>query len=290
MSNSWCPSILANRGKAKMSCYTRMDGFRRLRKYWGGNYLPIKKKQSGSCCSRTWLILGATSIIAEKYAHEVAKNGHNLILAGRNLAQLEIIAADLSLRYHVNCQIIGVDFSHEINNLIKFLQASTMEIDLFIAHAQTTVNNELNYAKINDLILVNILSTVQIINAYLQKSQTKYHLFFLSSVAACRGRAKNSLYGASKKAIETYLAGLQQQAAANHANLLITIARLGFIDTKQTYGLSGIFYVATPTKCAAKCWQAMSANKRLLYYPAFWYLLCNIINVLPFFLYKRIKE
>ena len=97
--------------------------------------------------------------------------------------------------------------------------------------------------------------------------QKQHTILYLSSVAACRGRAKNSLYGASKTAIEIYLQGLQQAATKQQH---ITIARLGFIDTKQTYGVPGIFYAAPPKECAEACWKAIKRKKRLFYFPKFW--------------------
>jgi len=53
--------------------------------------------------ARTWVILGATSIIAEEFAHMAARSGNALILVGRNLSQLNILASDIRLRYAVAC-------------------------------------------------------------------------------------------------------------------------------------------------------------------------------------------
>ena len=235
--------------------------------------------------AKTWLILGATSIIAEEFAHLAAQAGQSLILVARNTTQLEMIAADIRLRYQIDCEVFFTDFSADLTKIMTLFQQEKKELALFIAYSKILENSELTREMIKELININILSTTEIINAYLHKPQAEHRLIFLSSVAACRGRAKNSLYGASKAAIEIYLEGLQQSA---NKDLQITIARLGFIDTVQTFGAPGIFYASPPKACAKACWQASQKGKHLVYHPFFWRFIMGIISRLPYFLYKRI--
>lgn len=236
---------------------------------------------------RTWVILGATSIIAEKFAHIVARSGHQLLMVGRQQKQLQIIANDIMLRYNINCDILVVDLIEQVDKLITVFKTTESELDLFIAHSDFTDNEHLNVETITHLIRLNILTTTLIIHSYLNRQQKEHHLLFLSSVAACRGRSKNSLYGASKASIEVYLQGLQQAASNNQH---ITIARLGFIDTKQTYGLPGIFYAAPPESCAKACCKALMRRRRIFYYPYFWRMIMAVITRLPFFLYKKMGK
>ncbi|MCW8469190.1 SDR family NAD(P)-dependent oxidoreductase [Fluoribacter gormanii] len=233
---------------------------------------------------RTWVILGATSIIAEKFAHIAAQSGHQLLLVGRQQKQLDLIANDIKLRYQVSCDVLVLDLIEQVNDLLAVFKKENRELDLLIAHSDFTDNDHLNIETISQLIKVNILTTTLLIHTYLSRQQKEYNLLFLSSVAACRGRAKNSLYGASKANIEIYLQGLQQAASSNQH---ITIARLGFIDTKQTYGIPGIFYAAPPDGCAQACWNALIHKKRMFYYPYFWKIIMGIITRLPFFVYKK---
>ena len=236
--------------------------------------------------NRTWVITGATSNIAKELAHLAALAGHALILVGRDPKQLSVIAADIRLRYRVSCEALIQDFSEDIRPLKAHLERCPDEVDLVIAHSLMINNEKLNSEQIAALIKVNIESTIQLIHTYWHKPQSKHQLLFLSSVAAARGRAKNSLYGASKAAVEVYLQGLQQSASKTQH---ITIARLGFIDTKLTFGEPGIFYAATPKSCAKACWHALSARKRIFYFPFFWRFIMTIIRCLPFFVYKRMK-
>lgn len=235
---------------------------------------------------RTWVILGATSLIAEHFAHIAAKNNCNLRLIGRDVEQLNLIAQDIQLRFNVSCELLVCDLAQNKNLLLTIFDDIKSEFDLFIAQSDFSENDGLTPESIDNLIKINTVSSLVLINHYLNIKQKEHRIIYLSSVAACRGRAKNSLYGGSKAAVELYLQGLQQTATPAQR---ITIARLGFIDTKQTYGLPGIFYAAPPKDCAQACWKAMSQNKRLFYFPKFWWLIMTIIRNLPFFIYKKMK-
>ncbi|KTD16510.1 SDR family NAD(P)-dependent oxidoreductase [Legionella jordanis] len=235
---------------------------------------------------RTWLILGASSVIAEEFANLAALAKNDLILVGRNLKQLEIIAANIRLRHGIDSTVLCIDFASDIRNLLDLLGQQSQEFDLFIAHSVMTQNAHLSAHAIDELLHTNVVSTVQIIHSYLQRIQKSFHIVFLSSVAACRGRNKNSLYGGSKAAVEVYLQGLQQ---TTNKNLHITIAKLGFIDTGQTYGMPGIFYASPPKACAKACWKAMQKGKPQIFHPFFWWPLMKIIKALPFFIYRRLK-
>lgn len=234
---------------------------------------------------RTWIILGATSVIAEQFAHIAAKENYKLRLVGRDLEHLSLICQDIQLRFHVTCELAVCDLNQETEPLLSLFDSLDGECDLFIAHSDFTNNHHLTTASINSIIKINVLSTVSIINYYLHLNQKEHHLLYLSSVAACRGRAKNSLYGGTKAAIEVYLQGLQQAASPTQH---ISIAKLGFIDTKQTYGLPGVFYAAPPQLCAQACWKAVKSKKREFYFPKFWFFIMTIIRSLPFFVYKKL--
>lgn len=234
----------------------------------------------------TWVIIGASSAIAQQFAHCAAEAGHPLLLVGRDKEALELIAADLRLRYHQDCDLLLSDLSTDIIPLLAALDARQEELALFLASSDIIENNALNWENIETMLRVNVISLAQIIHRYWQRNQSQHKLIFLSSVAASRGRTKNSLYGGSKAAIEIYLEGLQQTATPTQD---ITIARLGFIDTVQTYGLPGIFYASPPEACAKACWKAINAHKRFIYHPFFWRYIMMIIKHLPFVLYKRVK-
>lgn len=230
-----------------------------------------------------WIISGATSKIAESFALKAAEEGSELLLVGRGLEDLETIANDIRIRTRVTCDVMVADLAtKDIEPLIEFIQ--TNECFLFIAQAQMIANADLNEKQCSTLIETNCTASVRMINAYLNSKQPFYRIIYLSSVAGDRGRFKNSFYGATKKMVDTYLEGL-----LNTPNSAITIARLGFIDTRLTYGEPGIFYAAKPEECGQYLFLANQKGKNLLYYPKFWFLIMSIIKSLPLMIFKRLK-
>lgn len=236
---------------------------------------------------KRWVIIGATSAIAQAFARQVAADGFNLLLIARDSDELQTIAADCQIRYSVHCDSVCIDLEKDTRHLVNILSQHNDELYLFLAASSILENNALTSQNIDTMLQVNVLSLTQIIHVYWQKQQINHRIIFLSSVAACRGRYKNSLYGGSKALIEIFLQGLQQQSGKTQH---ITIARLGFIDTVQTYGKEGIFYAASPVECARVCYQANSRSKRQFYYPFFWRYIMWIIRHLPFAVYQRLKS
>ena len=57
----------------------------------------------------TVLILGANAGIGRALAEEFAAHQHNLILAGRDLEELQALAADINLRHNVSARAERVD-------------------------------------------------------------------------------------------------------------------------------------------------------------------------------------
>ena len=55
------------------------------------------------------LVLGATSTIARAIASELAMRGFDLALAGRDAAELDLVAADLRARHDVKTSVLLLD-------------------------------------------------------------------------------------------------------------------------------------------------------------------------------------
>ena len=59
--------------------------------------------------SQTWIILGATSTIARAFARKVSERNQNVILAGRDVAELERSAADCKSRGAPEAEVVAFD-------------------------------------------------------------------------------------------------------------------------------------------------------------------------------------
>lgn len=234
---------------------------------------------------KAWFIIGATSTIAKAFCQLLAQQGYTLYLVARDNDELQLMANDLRLRHGSDCHTILLDLK-ENDALLHALQQCPHEYSLLLAASINCANSALTNAAITEMLQVNVISLSQIIHTYWHTEQSQHQILFLSSVAACRGRGKNSLYGGSKATIEVYLEGLQQTAKPGQH---ISIARLGFIDTPQTYGQTGVFHAASPQDCAKACLLALAKGKRFFYFPFFWRYILLIIKKIPHAIYKKLN-
>jgi short-subunit dehydrogenase len=106
-------------------------------------------------------------------------------------------------------------------------------------------------------------------------------------VAGDRGRPSNFVYGSAKAGLNTYLQGLRARLARHGVS--VTTIKAGFMDTAMSYGLPGMFLVASPDSAAKACLQAARKKRNVLYFPFFWWLIMAIIKAIPEGVFKRLK-
>ncbi len=109
----------------------------------------------------------------------------------------------------------------------------------------------------------------------------------ISSVAGDRGRQSNYVYGAAKGALSLYLQGLRNRLYPGGVRV-ITI-KPGFVDTAMTYGLPGLFLVASPQYMGNRIVAALGKSADVVYLPWFWRYIMLIIKLIPEPIFKRMK-
>jgi short-subunit dehydrogenase len=109
----------------------------------------------------------------------------------------------------------------------------------------------------------------------------------VSSVAGDRGRLSNYVYGAAKAGFATYLSGLRNRLTRAGAH--VVTVKPGFTDTAMTWGVEGMFLVASPDKVAAAIDRAITKKKNVIYTPGFWWLIMTIIKLVPEPIFKKLS-
>ncbi|MBI3513387.1 MAG: SDR family NAD(P)-dependent oxidoreductase [Proteobacteria bacterium] len=113
------------------------------------------------------------------------------------------------------------------------------------------------------------------------------HVVVLGSVAGDRGRLKNYVYGSAKAGLAVFTAGLRNRLF--RSGVLVTTVKPGFLDTAMTWGLPGMFLVASPEAAARACLNAALKGREVIYTPAFWALIMLIIRLIPERIFKRLS-
>jgi len=243
--------------------------------------------------SHSVLILGATSAIARGTAAAFAARGDALFLASRDEEELKRIAADMHLRYGVEVRHAFFDAeatdSHEtfFNSVIASLpELSGVVLAFGYLGDQKSARDFKQGAKV---ISSNFTGAASILSYCANYFEVLQHGFIIgiSSVAGDRGRQSNYVYGAAKGALSIYLQGLRNRLHASGVRV-ITV-KPGFVDTAMTYGMPGLFLVASPKDIGKRIVSALDKSPDVVYLPWFWRYIMLIIKHIPEFIFKRMK-
>ena len=237
-------------------------------------------------------LLGATSSIARAMAAQLAARGVELILAGRDLGELESTARDLTLRYGGVARVMAfeaLDFgSHE--DFVAALEAEGIDgVVAVYGLMPDPLAARLEPVGIREMIDVNFASVVSLFERLASGFEARQSGFLcaIGSVAGDRGRASNYLYGSTKAALATYLDGLRVRLAKYGVS--VVGVRPGFVDTPLTWGLPGVRGAASPERVARDVIRGIERNQRVVYTPALWRLIMFGVRAIPDPLFRRMS-
>ena len=246
------------------------------------------------------LILGATSSIARAVAEEFARHNYDLILAGRDREELEILASDLSIRSGAANSAVHVEVREiEVRNCAVHRAAldqcrdQTGEMPagvvLCIGYLGDQAAAQAEPAEAHRILETNFTGCVSLLDLIAADFESRRHGFIcaISSVAGDRGRQSNYFYGAAKAGLSVYLEGLRNRLFRFGVSV-ITI-KPGFVDTAMTFGKPGLFLVASPESVGKVVYQAVARGKDVVYIPWFWRPLMLVIRAIPESIFKRLR-
>ncbi|MEK6789633.1 MAG: SDR family oxidoreductase [Pseudomonadota bacterium] len=239
------------------------------------------------------LIVGATSAMARGCAFAWAAQGQRVLLAGRDDAELARLAQDIRVRFNTAAQVVALDLDETTPReaWLADLQETYGQIDGLLCAAGWMPDNETMRHGMPALQVIqrNFTGPVALINAFADVCEQRKHGFIvgISSVAGDRGRQSNYLYGAAKGGFAIYLAGLRNRLFASGVSVLTV--KPGFVDTRMTFGLPGLFLVADPFWVGQQIVAACDKGRDEIYVPGFWRLILLIIRHVPEVVFKRLK-
>ena len=233
------------------------------------------------------IIIGASSGIGKELALRYAASGNRVVITGRRSELLEEIKAIYPGTITTACfDVTGTDNEKHFHQMIKDLGG----LDLFIYNSgfgepsetlevktelATTLTNTVGFVELAGYAFIHFMQ------------QGSGHIVVTSSVAALRGNSWTPAYSASKAFISNYAEGLVIKARKSGKNIVVTDLRPGFVDTRMAKG-NGRFWVASPQKAAVQIITAIEKKKRVAYITQRWWLVAQIMKMVPFSLYRRI--
>ncbi|OUS32362.1 short-chain dehydrogenase [Gammaproteobacteria bacterium 45_16_T64] len=243
---------------------------------------------------KNWVILGATSAIAEEVMRLWASRGYKLFLVARNQDKMDIIKEDLSVRGAMQVETFVMD-ANEITKHISLLEEADKRLGhvdgVFVAHGTLPDQKacEKSYEAAYQEIHTNALSVISLLTEVANRFESRGHgdIAVISSVAGDRGRQSNYVYGAAKALLSTYLQGLRNRLVKSNVHVL-TI-KPGFVDTPMTADFDKGALWASTEQVATGIVNAVDKKRNEAYLPGFWWAIMFIIKHVPEFIFKKLS-
>ena len=243
------------------------------------------------------LFVGATRGIGRALARQLAEQGDELFLLGRDLVDLERSARDLEVHGGRPAGGVGIGacdlgapegFAGALDAADQALAGGFDTVvvtgGLFAGQDQLEADEIFTRALLNVNFTGTVLFCEQVRKRLLARGGGTLCVF--SSVAGERGRKPVILYGAAKAGLSHYLEGLDHKFRAR--GLRVVTVKPGFVKTGMTAGLTPPPFAGEPEAVAATVLRAIKRGKPVVYAPSIWRLVMFVIRLLPRFVMRRI--
>jgi len=244
---------------------------------------------------KNWIVVGATSAIAEDVCRLWSARGYRLFLVGRSQQKLDAVAADYQVRgaEAVYTRMLDANDFIAHQECWDAAESAMGKVDgILLAHGtlpdQQRCEASFEYAlqEIN----TNALSVISFctIAANALQQQGFGHIAVISSVAGDRGRQSNYLYGSAKGMVSIFLQGLRNRLFKHGVS--VTTIKPGFVDTPMTadFDKGGPLWASSET-VAAGIVKAIDGKRNVAYLPWFWLGIMTVIKSIPEFIFKRLS-
>ena len=239
--------------------------------------------------------LGATRGMGRALARLMAQEGHDLVLLGRDAADLEKSARDLEARAGrgnvatAPCDLLRPE---TFGPALEAAEAAMGGLDAVVVTAGLFATQDRLEA---DLELASRVLQADFTNTVLFCEHARKRLLargggtlcVFSSVAGERGRRPVVLYGAAKAGLSRYLEGLDHRYRAQ--GLRTVCVKPGFVRTSMTDGLPVPPFAGEPEGVAPRVLRAIERGTPVVYVPSMWRWVMLAIRALPRAVMRRVK-
>jgi short-subunit dehydrogenase len=243
------------------------------------------------------LIVGASSGLGRALSEEAARRHHNVLIVSSDSRDLAAMAASLHLQYGVEAKYLDYEFGKPLthDDAIKAIAsaAGSFGVDVLLyplGFAQEDDTGFLDDVSSLRLVRINFLTQVGLTTALWPalRERERASIVGFGSVAAVRGRSRNVVYAAAKRALSSYFESLRHLATGT--NIRIQFYELGYLDTAQTFGKTLPLPKASTQRLARLVLKRLDRTGGPIFYAWCWRPICIALRFAPWFIYKRIKS
>lgn len=241
-----------------------------------------------------WIVLGASAGLGRALAAELAATGRReLLLVARDRRDLEATAADLRIRHGARAEVLAADAA-DPSALAEAVSAAVeaREVDGLLLPVGVSSERDLGFLEPQEaewLFRVNLLSVVAVVARLLpgMLERRRGVIVGFGSAAAVRGRSRNVVYAAAKRALESYFESLRHLAGGR--GVAVVLYRLGFLDTQLAYGRRLALPRADPRRLARRIVARLGKDEGTHVLPWFWVPVLWLLQRLPWRLFAKVR-
>lgn len=238
-------------------------------------------------------VFGATSLVAQEYCRLAAARGDELFVVGRSVDKLDALVKDLGVRgAKVGSRAADLTRLDDHERLVDEAAQALGGIDCaLIAHGVLPDQRaaERDFAVVERTILTNYTSVVSLCERLARHMEPRRRgtIAVIGSVAGDRGRRSVYVYGSTKAALHTYLAGLTDRLKLSGVDV-VTI-KPGLIDTPMTAHLPKSPLFASSATVARGIDRAIRRRQRVAYVPWIWRWIMLAVRSIPGAIFARMN-
>jgi short-subunit dehydrogenase len=241
------------------------------------------------------LILGGTSGIGRGVTSAFARRGYETLVTGRELAEAQRVAQDLSVRYGTPSRGLAFDATLPETHggfFENVLEETGDRLEGVVAAFGELGDHDVTQrepAAALEIISTNYSGLVSILTLAANHLERRRRGFIvgIGSVSGDRGRRSNYVYGSTKGAGAIFLAGLRGRLHPSGVRVLTV--KPGFVDTAMTFGLPGVVLAADPERVGEQIARAVERGRDVIYVPGAWRAIMLLVRLIPERLFKRLK-
>jgi len=239
-------------------------------------------------------VLGASAGLGRYLAEELARRGHDLLLAAGDSADLEATASDLQLRFGVCVRTCACRVAANADWLTTVLA----ELEVFgdpdilmfpIGAASEDDRGLLDLHQAREITEVNFLAVVATVSAALPALLRRGSgtIVGFGSIASARGRSRNVVYSAAKRGLQSYFESLRHLTAGS--GVRTQFFQVGYLWTQQNVGRRFLLPAGDPQALARDVVKNLATREGVFFRPRYWSVVVFVLRLLPWLVFRRLS-
>lgn len=241
------------------------------------------------------IVVGASSGVGRAIAGRLAESDADLLIVASGERDLRAVASDLRQRFSATVHVFPIDLSRRDLNFDGLIaewsqQLGGVDAAYFpVGWVSVNDNRPASEAVLQRTIAVNYSNVIGLISAVARVFETQGRglIGAFSSVAASSPRRRNMVYASAKAGLESYVGSLRHYFAGTRIRVQLFV--LGYVDTSMTTGQRLLLPKVSPGAVAEYVVANRHRDLGRVYFPRFWKVVIALLNVMPWFLYRRLR-